>query len=76
MVDPDWVVQIQVVGENTGISVLKPTELFKKNLTNLESFNEDIHGSEEVEGLNNINLNNRLISAFVVLVFFFFAWHP
>ena len=41
-IDPDWVVQIEVIGENTGISVLKPNELFKKNLTNLESFKEDI----------------------------------
>lgn len=29
-VNPDWIVQIEVVGENTGISVLKPGELLKK----------------------------------------------
>lgn len=28
--DPDWVVQIEVIGENTGISVLKPDALIKK----------------------------------------------
>jgi len=28
--DPDWVVQVEVVGENTGISVLKPEEILKK----------------------------------------------
>lgn len=75
-IDPDWVVQIEVIGENTGISVLKPNELFKKNLTNLESFKEDIPRSEEMKGLNDINFNNRLISTFVVLIVFFFAWHP
>ena len=72
-VDPDWVVQIEVVGENTGISVLKPTELFKKNLTNLESSKEDIYGSEEVKRLNNINLNNKLMSILFVLVSFLFC---
>ncbi|MCE7699597.1 MAG: THUMP domain-containing protein [Methanobacterium paludis] len=71
-VDPDWVVQIEVVGENTGISVLKPTELFKKNLINLESFKEDIYGPEEMKRLDNINLNNRLISVLFVLISFFF----
>jgi tRNA acetyltransferase TAN1 len=28
--DPTWVVQVEVVGENTGISVLKPDEILKK----------------------------------------------
>jgi tRNA acetyltransferase TAN1 len=28
--NPDWVVQIEVVGEDTGISVLKPHQLLKK----------------------------------------------
>ena len=28
--EPDWVVQIEVVGENTGISVLKPEDIVKK----------------------------------------------
>lgn len=28
--NPDWVVQIEVVGENTGISVLNPDEIIKK----------------------------------------------
>jgi tRNA acetyltransferase TAN1 len=28
--NPDWIVQIEVVGENTGISVLKPNEIIKK----------------------------------------------
>lgn len=28
--NPDWVVQIEVVGENTGISVLKPHQILKK----------------------------------------------
>ncbi len=28
--NPEWVVQIEVVGENTGISILRPGELFKK----------------------------------------------
>ena len=28
--NPDWVVQIEVVSENTGISVLRPGEIFKK----------------------------------------------
>lgn len=27
---PDWVVQIEVVGENTGVSVLKPDDFIKK----------------------------------------------
>ena len=27
---PDWVIQIEVVGENTGISVLKPENIIKK----------------------------------------------
>ncbi len=27
---PDWVVQIEVIGENTGISVLKPDDFIKK----------------------------------------------
>ncbi len=27
---PDWIIQIEVVGENTGISVLKPENIFKK----------------------------------------------
>ncbi len=71
-VNPDWVVQIEVVGENTGISVLKPTELFKKNLTNSESFKEDIYEPEEMKRLDNINLNNRLISILFVLISFFF----
>jgi len=28
--DPDWVVQIEVIGENTGLSVLKPENIIKK----------------------------------------------
>ncbi|MEN6574446.1 THUMP domain-containing protein [Methanobacterium aggregans] len=28
--NPEWVVQLEVVGENTGISILRPGELFKK----------------------------------------------
>ena len=28
--NPEWIVQIEVVGENTGISILRPGELFKK----------------------------------------------
>ncbi len=28
--NPDWIVQIEVVGENTGISVLKPDDFIKK----------------------------------------------
>lgn len=28
---PDWVVQIEVVGENTGISVLRPEDIIKKD---------------------------------------------
>jgi tRNA acetyltransferase TAN1 len=28
--NPDWVVQLEVIGENTGISVLKPENLIKK----------------------------------------------
>ncbi|MGZ7109345.1 MAG: THUMP domain-containing protein, partial [Methanobacterium sp.] len=28
--NPDWIVQIEVVGEDTGISVLKPHQLLKK----------------------------------------------
>lgn len=28
--NPDWVVQIEVVGEDTGISVLKPYQILKK----------------------------------------------
>jgi tRNA acetyltransferase TAN1 len=28
--EPDWVVQIEVVGENTGISVLNPDDIVKK----------------------------------------------
>jgi len=28
--NPDWVVQIEVVGEDTGVSVLRPGEIFKK----------------------------------------------
>ena len=29
--DPDWIVQIEVVGENTGISILSPDKILKKN---------------------------------------------
>lgn len=29
-INPDWVVQIEVVGEDTGISVLKPHQILKK----------------------------------------------
>ena len=29
-IKPDWVVQIEVVGEDTGISVLKPHQILKK----------------------------------------------
>jgi tRNA acetyltransferase TAN1 len=28
--DPDWIVQVEVVDENTGVSVLKPHEILKK----------------------------------------------
>ena len=28
--DPDWVVQVEVVDENTGVSILKPHEILKK----------------------------------------------
>jgi tRNA acetyltransferase TAN1 len=28
--NPDWIVQIEVVGEDTGISVLKPHQILKK----------------------------------------------
>lgn len=28
--DPDWVVQLEVVGENTGLSVLRPGDILKK----------------------------------------------
>jgi tRNA acetyltransferase TAN1 len=28
--DPDWIVQIEVVGENTGISILNPEMILKK----------------------------------------------
>ncbi len=28
--DPNWIIQIEVVGENTGISVLKPVNIYKK----------------------------------------------
>ena len=28
--NPDWIVQIEVVGDDTGISVLKPHQLLKK----------------------------------------------
>ena len=28
--NPDWIVQIEVVGEDTGISVLKPHQIIKK----------------------------------------------
>ncbi len=28
--DPNWVVQVEVVGEDTGISILKPEEILKK----------------------------------------------
>jgi len=30
-VKPDWVVQIEVIGENTGISVSKPSDILKKD---------------------------------------------
>jgi tRNA acetyltransferase TAN1 len=29
-ISPDWIIQIEVVGENTGISVLKLENIFKK----------------------------------------------
>ena len=29
-INPDWIVQIEVVGDDTGISVLKPYEILKK----------------------------------------------
>jgi len=29
--DPDWVVQLEIVGENTGISILSPEKILKKN---------------------------------------------
>ena len=29
-INPDWVVQIEVVGEDTGVSVLKPHQILKK----------------------------------------------
>ena len=29
--DPDWIVQIEVVGENTGISILTPDKILKKD---------------------------------------------
>ncbi|AEG17945.1 MAG: THUMP domain-containing protein [Methanobacterium paludis] len=73
-INPDWVVQIEVIGENTGISVLKPTELFKKSLNNLEGFKEDIYGSEEsINDLDNINLNSKLLSVFFILMLSFFT---
>lgn len=28
--DPDWVVQLEIVGENTGISILSPEKILKK----------------------------------------------
>ncbi|AXV38394.1 MAG: hypothetical protein CIT01_09360 [Methanobacterium sp. BRmetb2] len=31
LVKPDWVVQIEVIGENTGISVSKPSDILKKD---------------------------------------------
>lgn len=31
-INPDWVVQIEVVGDDTGISVLNPHQILKKNL--------------------------------------------
>ena len=30
-INPDWVVQIEVVGDDTGISVLKPHQILKKS---------------------------------------------
>jgi tRNA acetyltransferase TAN1 len=29
--DPDWLVQLEIVGENTGISILSPDKVLKKN---------------------------------------------
>jgi tRNA acetyltransferase TAN1 len=29
--DPDWIIQIEVVGENTGISILSPDKILKKD---------------------------------------------
>jgi tRNA acetyltransferase TAN1 len=53
--NPDWVVRIEMMSENTGVSVLKYKQ-FKMGLTDLNEFKEDFRdvGTIEMEGMNKL----------------------
>jgi tRNA acetyltransferase TAN1 len=53
--NPEWVIQIEMMSENTGVSVLDYNQ-FKVDLNNLEEFKGDFHdlGTIKVEGMNKL----------------------
>lgn len=53
--NPEWVVRIEMMSENTGVSVLNYKQ-FKMDLTDLNEFKEDFRdvGTIEVEGMNKL----------------------
>ena len=53
--NPDWVVRIEMMSENTGVSVLKYKQ-FKMGLIDLNEFKEDFRdvGTIEMEGMNKL----------------------
>lgn len=53
--NPEWVVRIEMMSENTGVSILKYKQ-FKMDSTDLNEFKEDFHdvGTIKVEGMNKL----------------------